>query len=164
MAAPDYPTPVDDLTRRRGEVIERTINVETMVDAVITKHYCAVGGLLNYDFMFEVLYHPYMNTGIKLDLLQKACLSVSDKTIRHLRALFGYRNHFAHRGAEVFSVEQAVTYCPDPDKPADPAHGINWDTLYAQFDSLCATCTKEMKQLVDAMQIRYTTEPPAGLR
>jgi hypothetical protein len=70
------------IQQKRGEVIERTINVEMIVDAIICqncfKHIFA-------PFLFEVLNDEYVSFGLKIRILEKILPDPDRKKLQDLR-------------------------------------------------------------------------------
>ena len=57
-----------ELTEARGQIIEDSIDLETMINLVISIHYL---GKISSQFYYEVLYDEYFTLGLKLRILEK---------------------------------------------------------------------------------------------
>jgi len=124
----------DSLTAARGEIIEDFIDLETMVNTVISAHYFKE---ISIPFYYEVLYDENFSFGFKLKILAK--IVPQDKQnrrhIENLRSLNHIRNYFAHRGAQFLPPGELgengmVGFVPDP-KNLDKV--IDYDKLYKDF-------------------------------
>jgi hypothetical protein len=114
----------------RHNVIDKAINVENIMCALITHKYFPGPGL-NLKFHHEVLYDPYATIGFKISLLKKCYDELSERTINRLRRLFNIRNIFAHCGLHFTSLV-------DPDKsgvldPKDRNTMLDFVSLESEF-------------------------------
>jgi hypothetical protein len=120
------------LTEARGEIIEDLIDLETMINVVISAHYF---GKVSAPFYYEVLYDEYFSFGLKLNILEKIIPAHHRKHIENLRRLGTIRNYFAHRGTQFIhpgtvGKNGTVGMVPDPKKPD---RSIDYDNLYEEF-------------------------------
>ena len=123
------------LSQARAEVIEKFINLEWLVNAIISQHYFRKVML---PFVLEVLYDEYCSFGLKRRILKKIVRDIDAKQMDNLNRLNTIRNYFAHRGQEIFRgsgvpSEGQLGIVPDPrklDEPIDFAH------LYEDFQRL----------------------------
>jgi hypothetical protein len=88
----------DELSKYRAEVIERFINVETLVDAIICQHYFKK---MIINFYLEVLYDEYFSFGLKRRILEKIVKNIDGKKVQNLNRLNTIRNYFAHYNQEI---------------------------------------------------------------
>ncbi len=94
----------DKISKHRAEVIERFINIEWMINAIISQHYLKK---VRKSFMLEVLYDEYFNFGLKRRILEKILKKNSkyeNQIIEQLRRLNNIRNYFAHCGQEIITL------------------------------------------------------------
>lgn len=122
----------DELTKARGEVIEKFVNLETLINAIISQHYFKK---VRQDFFFELLYHQSFNFGLRISILEKVVPKVDKIKLEKLRKLNAIRNYFAHCGPEVFPTRVTGT---DKEKsrvphPSDYQKSIDFDALYQEF-------------------------------
>ena len=125
----------DELTELRGEVMEGMIDLETMINCIISVRYL---GKLDNDFYYEVLYDENFNLGLKINILAK--ILPSEKThlkhIDNLRRLSVIRNHFAHRGTQFLSPGEPgkndeIGIVPNPRQLDQP---IDYESLFKEFN------------------------------
>ena len=118
-----------ELAEARAIVIERAINVETMLDAIISQHYI---GKVTKNFVFEVLYDEYFNFGIKAKIFSK--ITPDQSWFHKLNRLSSIRNYFAHRGRVTVDFERGGDpFVPDP---KNFAKAIDFDGLFTEFCKL----------------------------
>jgi len=97
-------------SEHRSEVIEKSINIEWLVSAIITQHYFK----RTYEpFLLEVLYDEYFSFGLKSKILEKIIkkvdtISMDKSIINKLNRLNTIRNYFAHCNQEFIEKEPAV--------------------------------------------------------
>ena len=91
-------TDKDTLSKYRAEVIERFINIEIIINAIICQHYFKKVVL---NFYLEVLYDEYFSFGLKRRVLEKIIKNIDTTKIKELNRLNTIRNYFAHCGAEI---------------------------------------------------------------
>ena len=140
----------DTLTQVRGEVIESTITLETMINTVICVHYL---GKISKSFYYEVLYDEYFNLGIKLHILEKIIQRLDKEDLKHihnLRRLITIRNYFAHTDTQFLEPGEIgedgmIGLVPDP-KRLDKY--VDYDKLYDEFNSLQRVELKYLQDLV----------------
>lgn len=89
------------LTKYRGEVIKRFINIEAIVNLIIAQRYFRKPP---GSFILEVLFDEYFSFGLKRRILEKILKKVvanlDNKKIQDLGRLSNIRNTFAHSGIE----------------------------------------------------------------
>ena len=121
------------ISRFRSEVIERTIDVEWMMNAIISKHY--FGKMLS-PFVLEVLYDEYCSFGLKRRILVKIAPSLESDKLQKLNRINTIRNYFAHcnqafvEGSDLLSSQSAILKVIDP-RNLDKA--IDFSKLYNEF-------------------------------
>jgi hypothetical protein len=130
----------DAISPLRGEVIEKTINVEWLMHAIISQHYF---GHVRLDFVSEVLYDESFPFALKRRILLKICPDLQGKVENQLNRLNTIRNFFAHVG-------QSVVDGLDPKSPAripsprDFTESVNFDVLYREFLAIEGPLTKAL--------------------
>jgi hypothetical protein len=114
----------EQISLYRSEVIEKFINIEWLLNCIISQHYFSQ---VNRDFIFEVLYDDQCSFGLKRNIFLKAIGDVDNKKVDDLNRLNKIRNLFAHCDSQ------------DPDSPGkiiDPknreAH-IDFEQMYQEF-------------------------------
>ena len=120
------------LSKYRSEVIEKFINCEMVMNAIISQHYFKK---IITSFLFEVLYDEYFSFGLKRRILEKIVPGLERKKIDDLNRLNTIRNYFAHCNQEFFKGsempgEGARWIVPDP---KDIEKGIDFEKLYKEF-------------------------------
>jgi hypothetical protein len=81
------------ISRYRSEVIERTINVEWLMNAIISQHYFK---RVVKPFILEVLYDEYFSFALKRRVLEKIVENLDRKILQDLNRVNTIRNYFAH--------------------------------------------------------------------
>jgi hypothetical protein len=116
----------------RAEVIEKTINVEWLLHAIISQHYF---GQVRIKFVHEVLYDEYCSFALKRRVVLKICPELHGKVENQLNRLNAIRNCFAHVG-------QTVIDGPDPGgvsrvpSPRDFSDSIDFKVLHNEFKQI----------------------------
>jgi len=121
----------DTLSKHRSEVIERFINIETIIDAIISQHYFKKV-LLN--FYLEVLYDEYFSFALKRRIIEKIIKNIDSQKVQDLNRLNTIRNYFAHCGREIIKGTDKTKRGQVID-PRDIQKEINFESLYAEFMS-----------------------------
>jgi hypothetical protein len=120
-----------NLTKARGEIIEKFINIETIVGAIISQHYLKI---VHFPFLTEVLADEYFNFGLKVKILRKI-FPDDAATLEQLARLNAIRNYFAHSGLQ---------FCDKPGKEGTVqfldmrklGKTVDFGKLYAEFMSI----------------------------
>ena len=119
----------ENISKYRSEVIEKFINIEWIINMIISFHYF---GVLKENFSYDVLYDEYFSFGLKRRILEKVLTNRNklDKSIiDKLNRMNTIRNYFAHCH-NVVSKHGSEKYIPDPrdtDKPVD------FEKLHSEF-------------------------------
>ena len=112
----------------RSDVIERSINIEGMINAVITQHFF---GAIKLEFISTMLYDEYCSFALKRRVLLKIApelCSIKQELFR----MGTIRNYFAHVG-------QVLTDGPHPEAASripDPRNftkSVNFGNLHKEF-------------------------------
>jgi hypothetical protein len=113
-------------------VIERFINIEWIINAIICQHYFR---RLFLPFVLEVLYDEYFSFALKRRILQKIVENLDERKLQDLNRANTIRNYFAHCNQQIvegpnLSAEGKVI---DPRK-IDQA--IDFEKLHSEFVAL----------------------------
>lgn len=123
------------ISRFRSEVIERSINIEWIMNAIISQHYL---GKVMARFTLEFLCDEYCSFGLKRRVLEKILADFKGQKAQNLNRLGSIRNCFAH-------CNQIMVDGPDPTNPAafsgvvDPRkinEFIDFEKLYKEFTEI----------------------------
>jgi hypothetical protein len=110
----------------RGIVVDRFINIDTILNALISLHYFKE---VSSNFILEVLYDEYFSFALKRRIVQKIIPNLDSKMIEDLNRLNTIRNYFAHCGMEFVKDGNAS-------KVLDPRNlkkGIDFEALFKEF-------------------------------
>lgn len=123
------------IIKQRGEVINKFINIEWIINAIISQWYMSK---VEKEFVLEVLYDVYFSFALKRRIIEKIfakrCNSKLKPKLRYmldsLNRLNSIRNYFAHCTETMTLNNIDGEYIPDPknhDKPLD------FQVLYSEF-------------------------------
>ena len=120
------------LSKRRSEIIEKFINLECLINAIISQHYFQ---RVTFPFVSEVLWDEYCSFALKRRILEKIIVTPDKQKIDKLNRLNTIRNYFAHCGQEILEGsappgDDKQGWVPDPRKPTTR---INFESLYSEF-------------------------------
>jgi hypothetical protein len=121
---------MNEISKYRAEVIERAINIEWIINAIISQHYFKY---VNINFLFEVLYDQNITFALKRNILDKILQSrnhQNEQKMHELNRLNSIRNYFAHCNQEIYTIKSKEGFIPDPKKPENP---IDFNKLYEEF-------------------------------
>jgi hypothetical protein len=127
-----------EISEWRATVLERSINVEWLVNATISQHYF---GKVMDAFVLQVLNDEYFSFGLKRSILSKILGKNHKKLIGHLHRIGEIRNRFAHSAPHVVTTEHPGGFAPDPKNPKQP---VDFAALYAEFENLCPMAESEL--------------------
>jgi hypothetical protein len=144
------------IQQKRGEVIERTINVEMIVDAIICQNYFK---RVVAPFLFEVLNDEYFSFGLKIRILEKVLPDSDRKKLQNLRRVNTIRNYFAHCNLFVISVGEDDGSIFDPRKPD---RGVDLEELFEEFCSIEPSTTTYLAKKYKEMGGELHKEIPRG--
>jgi len=128
----------EKISKYRAEVIERFINVESLLNAIICQHYF---NKLKKSFYYEVLYDEYFSFGLRRSIFKKIIKTVDNKKVNELGRLNTIRNYFSHVNQEFFEITKLeksngkLKEKPEG-KILDPRNIINevdFESLYSEF-------------------------------
>ena len=122
----------------RAKVIENTITIESLINIAITINYF---GYIKPDFLLEVLYDEYFNSGLKIKILKKSFPDKIDNTIENkIRRLIQIRNLFAHNhNLKIYNGEKWVVVNPKDyisGYEKTKVKGIDFQKLFNEFNIL----------------------------
>ena len=125
----------ESISKFRSEVIERTINIEWIMNGIISQHYFHK---LLLPFVLEFLYDEYCTFALKRRVLEKIVPDIDKQKLQDLNRVNTIRNYFAH-------CNQVLVDGPDPtdssaiSKVVDPRKldkGIDFEKLYKEFTGI----------------------------
>ncbi|MBI2548194.1 hypothetical protein HYW21_02485 [Candidatus Woesearchaeota archaeon] len=122
----------DILSKKRGEVIEKFINCEHLINIIISQHYFKK---IEYSFFFDVLYDEYFGFALKRRILEKIVPDLDKAKIQTLNRLNTIRNYFAHCSQQFFEGHKK----PDPTAGGfvpnhkDTKKRLDLEELYDEF-------------------------------
>lgn len=125
---------MNELSKWRAEVIERAINVEWLINAIICQNYLKK---TFKNFLLEVLYDEYFSFALKRRILEKILRQIDNENnkpkIDQLNRINIIRNYFAHCNQQFFEIGDDIGKVPDPRKTN---RAINFKILYEEFMSI----------------------------
>ena len=132
------------LKAARGDIIEKSINLEIIMSAIICQHYL---GAVKDNFLFEVLLDEHFSFGFKRRIIEKI-VPMSTGLKEKLGKLNKIRNYFAHWGPRVFwgaALPTDVESFIIPDR-RHPHERLDFEALYEEFKKLEPQVTKHLFQ------------------
>ncbi len=117
------------LLEYRGTVIEKSVNIETILSALISLHYFKC---LLTNFVLEVLYDEYFSFALKRRIIEKVIPNLDKHMIDDLNRLSTIRNYFAHCGIEFVRKEERDVGGRIYD-PRDIKKEIDFEALFKEF-------------------------------
>jgi hypothetical protein len=131
----------DRISGYRSEVIEKTINIEWLMSAIISQHYFK---RVMKPFLLEVLYDEYFSFALKRRILEKIVENLDGKKLQDLNRANTIRNYFAHCNQRFFD---------GVDSPKKEAEGevidprkldrvIDFEKLYDEFTEIISELEK----------------------
>jgi len=120
----------DTLSKYRAEVIEGLINIETIIDGIISQHYFKQ---VRINFFLEVLYDEYFGFALKRRILEKIIKNIDNQKVQDLNRLNTIRNYFAHYNQEIFEISDKEKKRGKVVDPRNIEKGIDFEKLYTEF-------------------------------
>lgn len=120
------------ISKYRSEVIERTINVEWLINAIISQHYFK---RVVRPFLLEVLYDEYFSFGLRRRILEKIVKDFDQRKLQDLNRVNRIRNYFAHCNQEFFEGAELPENSAEG-KVIDPRRldrAIDFEELHDEF-------------------------------
>lgn len=127
----------NNISKYRSEVIEKAINIEWIMSAIICQHYFKKTIL---PFLLEVLYDEYFSFALKRRILEKIVKDFNKKKLQDLNRLNTIRNYFAHCNQQIFEGSGIPTE-NERGKVVDPRNldkAIDFEKLYGEFMNIAA--------------------------
>ena len=119
------------ISEYRSEVIEKFINIECLMNAIISQHYFKRVVL---PFFLEVLYDEYFSFALRRRVLGKI-VKIDAKIIENLNRLNTIRNYFAHCNQEIFEISDKDKKYGKIVDPRNTTKGIDFESLYVEFNT-----------------------------
>jgi len=144
----------EEVSRCRAEVIERAINVESIIDSVICQHYF---GHLRREFLLEVLYDEHFSFALKRLILEKI-VSLEPAVVGSINRLNTIRNYFAHCAQEIIEGPDPLSgeaRVPDPRKPD---RSVDFKALHAEFMSQVGDVEEQLGKVFRSLGGEMYTE------
>lgn len=143
---------MDDTTlaKLRGDVINRTINIETIMSSIITQHYF---GRIVKGFFIDVLYDEGFSWRLKCSILRKIIENPDKQKLNELDRVSGIRNRFAHYGIQM-SKDSATAPTDVPFEILDHRKGelgVDFEKLHREFKSLANSVEQYLAQVYQDM-------------
>ncbi|MFA6329789.1 MAG: hypothetical protein WCX64_03855 [Candidatus Micrarchaeia archaeon] len=137
----------EKLQKMRGEVIEKFINIETMMNAIICHQYI---GKVTQPFLLQVLYDEYFSFGLRRRILEKIIKNPEKGLFEKLNRLNTIRNYFAHLDLQMFETKSI----PEPEKrgitpdPKNLDKAVDFEKLYGEFLSLAPNVEEQLGRIL----------------
>jgi len=127
----------NNILNYRAKVIEKFINIETLINAIICQHYFHK---LIMPFYLEVLYDENFNFSLRRNIFEKILRKLDkydNKKIQDLHKLNKIRNYFGHCNQEIFRLNKNGSVkdsgVPDPKKIENY---VDFNEIYKEFIEL----------------------------
>ena len=141
------------VSQARAEVIEKFINLEWLINLIISQHYF---GKVYRPFILEVLYDENCSFILRRRILEKIIPGLDKKQIQNLNRLNTIRNYFAHTGPQIVEGAKVgkgqATKVPDPRK-LDKA--IDFTKLYKEFQRMEPIVAEYLFKLYQELRGKY---------
>ena len=119
----------EKLSKYRAEVIERFINVEWLINAIISQHYFK---RVLMPFLLEVLYDEQFSFSLRRKILKKIVKGIDNKRVEEMYKLNTIRNYFAHCNQEIIMGTDKT----QKGKVIDPRNvekEVDFESLHSEF-------------------------------
>ncbi len=133
----------DKLSKYRAEVIERFVNVEWIINAIISQHYFK---RVVMPFLLEVLYDEYFTFGLKRRILEKIVKDIDNQKVQELNRLNTIRNYFAHCNQEIFEISDTKKERGKIIDPRNVKKEIDFEGLYVEFMGIAGGVEEYLKK------------------
>lgn len=117
------------ISKYRSEVIERFINIEWIINAIICQHYFK---RVITPFILEVLYDEHFSFALKRRILEKIVEDLDSRKLHDLNRANTIRNYFAHCNQQIIEGSDLTT----EGKVIDPRKidkAIDFENLHHEF-------------------------------
>ncbi|MCP4370730.1 MAG: hypothetical protein GY797_21845 [Deltaproteobacteria bacterium] len=145
----------EEISKYRSEVIEETINIEIMMNCVITQHYFEH---MNVHFFQEVLADETFSFGLRHRILKKIVETFDGKKDQKFHRLNNIRNIFAHSTAIWIEASEFEKGGREP-KALNPRNfdkEIDFTALYEEFVSI----KDELLEYLHSLYLEKGGTPP----
>ena len=135
------------ISEYRSEVIEKSINIEWLINMIISQYYFGKG---KKSFIFQFLYDVNCTSSLKRNVLQK--IAPEFNGIETLNRLSSIRNLFAHCNQEVFDGDNEIK--GEIGKVLDPrntANELDFKSLYQEFIDKSGGLEIELGKLYESL-------------
>ncbi len=154
------------IVEQRGKVINKFINIEWIINAIISQWYM---GKVEKEFVLEVLYDEYFSFSLKRRIIEKIfaerCNSklkpMLKKMLDSLNRLNSIRNYFAHCTENMTLSNMDEEYIPDPKNHNKP---LDFQTLYEEFIGKEKNVNKYFYDLFLSIGGKATMDDGKGVR
>ena len=120
----------DKISKYRAEIIVQFINIEKVINAIISQHYFKKVLL---PFYLEVLYDEYFTFALRRRILEKIIKNINKQRVGDLNRLNTIRNYFAHCDLEMFEASDTEKKYGKIVDPRATEKAIDFDRLYSEF-------------------------------
>jgi len=125
----------NEIIEQRGEIINKFINIEWIINAIISQWYMSK---VEKEFVLEVLYDEYFGFALKRRIIGKIFAERCNSKLKprlksmldSLNRLNSIRNYFAHCTESMTLSNIDGEYIPDPKNHDRP---LNFQALYDEF-------------------------------
>ena len=115
----------------RAEVIEKSVNLETVISTLITSYFFPQSSI-HLKFFSIVLHDQYASFAFKISVLSKCYPKIGKRFFEKLRRIGNIRNIFAHCGTYVH-LENAPSGIIDP---KNQNKRLDYESLYTEFSKI----------------------------
>jgi hypothetical protein len=145
---------MDKVQQYRSEVIERFINLDCIVNAIISQHYFK---RVYEPFYLEVLYDENFSFALKRNILTKIVEEFDKGILEKLHRLNTIRNYFAHCGVEFIDMKSDAhrSKIIDPKKIDSQ---INFDELYKEFNDKATSVEEYLFSIYENKGGQFSTK------
>jgi hypothetical protein len=127
----------ENISKYRSEVIEKSINVEWLINAIISQHYFKKVLL---PFVFDFLYDINCTFALKRNILEKIDSNFY-KYGEKLNRLNNIRNLFAHCNQKIININNPEGKIYDP---KNTTKVLDFESLYNEFISSEKNVTQDL--------------------
>ena len=120
----------EKLSKYRAEVIIEFINIEKIMNAIISQHYFKKVVL---PFYLEVLYDELFSFGLRRRIVEKIIVGIDKQKVEDLNRLNTIRNYFAHCDLELFETSDTDKKHGKVVDPRNIQKEIDFESLHSEF-------------------------------
>lgn len=146
-----------ELTKWRGEIVERFANVEYLINAIISQYYFKE---VRLDFFHAVLYNEYFNFALRRSILERIIEQLGliheyrKEMQQGLINLNQKRNYFAHCALKLYERPDSGAYLGVVD-PKDKNKPIGFKEVYDEFFSKVGGIEKFLAKLAEKLGVKW---------